>query len=568
MANIDLHPYGHGGELPEGIGLVNNLNDGGINKALTAEMGKTLKDALNGVEIPFDQAYYYTFENDALVKNTGNVTQYCSTEKLAISDYKSILFTGGMNKYRGYFCAVFFNDNDEFVGRKLVGYEKIEDGTAEACSYDMVDALGEIPDGATKLVLQTNKQVYTNSSVVAFLDTPYNSVTLDKYWRQEYYGVKGDGIHDDTNALKLLIANTIGELDFKGGVYKISNSLFINTRYITKINGNGATFLVDGDISAFIIRGYSTGYNPPVNDVFPALNVSTPGFLITNVRITSTNPKQGTGIEVQNTYAPMIDHCFIYKIGHGIRIGAGYQHDPIISNNFLWCIYGNGVWFDSTSGSHQVNIIGNIIRYCHMCIYINPKQTANVQITGNDIETSIYPADETGHPQSESRCIVFENGNTDFSSEIEIVGNTIQGHSTALNTGVIDLLGTSSMQITDVSIVGNQINGSKGNGITLSYVDNVSISGNTYKGFTNSAIRMKDSVRRVAITGEAITGSFISCDQNADVKNVSVTGCVGTNATTSIGGSTLDYISVVGNNFGGGSVSVGTATHKQVENNI
>lgn len=50
MANKTVYPYGTSGSLPSSIGLVNDLTTGGVDKALTAEMGKqlgTLTDQLD-----------------------------------------------------------------------------------------------------------------------------------------------------------------------------------------------------------------------------------------------------------------------------------------------------------------------------------------------------------------------------------------------------------------------------------------------------------------------------------------------------------------------------------------
>lgn len=48
MANSTVYPYGTGGSLPSSIGLVNDLNTGGVDKALTAEQGKAINHELNG----------------------------------------------------------------------------------------------------------------------------------------------------------------------------------------------------------------------------------------------------------------------------------------------------------------------------------------------------------------------------------------------------------------------------------------------------------------------------------------------------------------------------------------
>lgn len=40
MASSTIYPYGTGGHMPSNIGIINDLTTGGVNKALSAEMGK------------------------------------------------------------------------------------------------------------------------------------------------------------------------------------------------------------------------------------------------------------------------------------------------------------------------------------------------------------------------------------------------------------------------------------------------------------------------------------------------------------------------------------------------
>ena len=49
MANRTVYPYGTDGSLPSSIGLVNDLKTGGVDKALTAEMGKEIGEEIDGV---------------------------------------------------------------------------------------------------------------------------------------------------------------------------------------------------------------------------------------------------------------------------------------------------------------------------------------------------------------------------------------------------------------------------------------------------------------------------------------------------------------------------------------
>ena len=52
MAKSTVYPYGTNGELPSSIGLVNNLKQGGVDKALTAEQGKVVGEVLYGLDEP------------------------------------------------------------------------------------------------------------------------------------------------------------------------------------------------------------------------------------------------------------------------------------------------------------------------------------------------------------------------------------------------------------------------------------------------------------------------------------------------------------------------------------
>ena len=50
MANQTVYPYGTDGQLPSSIGLINDLSTGGVDKALTAEMGKQLKTDFDNLQ--------------------------------------------------------------------------------------------------------------------------------------------------------------------------------------------------------------------------------------------------------------------------------------------------------------------------------------------------------------------------------------------------------------------------------------------------------------------------------------------------------------------------------------
>ena len=79
------------------------------------------------------------------------------------------------------------------------------------------------------------------------------------------FGAKGDGVNDDTNAIQNAINSIIvtgGKVFLPSGSYRITKEIEINTSNIGKkliIEGNGignTNINVDGDVSAFILKGY------------------------------------------------------------------------------------------------------------------------------------------------------------------------------------------------------------------------------------------------------------------------------------------------------------------------
>lgn len=63
MANKTVYPYGTGGSLPASIGIINDLTTGGVDKALSAEMGVYIKGVLDGnsSEVAIDLSTFERF---------------------------------------------------------------------------------------------------------------------------------------------------------------------------------------------------------------------------------------------------------------------------------------------------------------------------------------------------------------------------------------------------------------------------------------------------------------------------------------------------------------------------
>lgn len=73
MSNQTIYPYGTDGELPSSIGLINDLVTGGVDKALTAEQGKILKNIIDSIfSFSAKEALLTALEHVAWVDQSGS----------------------------------------------------------------------------------------------------------------------------------------------------------------------------------------------------------------------------------------------------------------------------------------------------------------------------------------------------------------------------------------------------------------------------------------------------------------------------------------------------------------
>lgn len=312
-------------------------------------------------------------------------------------------------------------------------------------------------------------------------------------------GIVGDGVTDDTNALQTLI-NVGGGVRLPTGLkIKITEPIEIDTETLDFFDGGNSTFIASGNFNAFEISG--SAVSPCTGDPVGKddLVKKEAGFVFQNCKITSS-AQTGVGIYMSNTYKARIENCYVYYTNVSLQI-ANVHRDMIISNCAFYAFQQYGIYFDSTSDVHQCNINGNTIQQGTYGIYFNdPAQIANIQITGNDIEFGYYPTSN----YTSQRGLYAYSGNTKSGqfSEIEICGNTIQGH--AKSTNIIEFVGGTNRYIEHTSIVGNHIsNTTGGNIILLTKVSGFTCCGNTFKD--GGYVYAITNCQYVAITGEAAT---------------------------------------------------------------
>lgn len=405
----------------------------------------------------------------------------------------------------------------------------------------------------------------------------------------EFASCHADGTTDDSDELQRIINNASGVVNFPCHEFYLSKSLDVDLSKIHRINGNGATLIIDGDYPAMEIAGTMKGSADPTTLTDDEIK-NQAGFVVNGFKIYSKTKTKGTGIYVHNALKPTIENCYLFNLSNGI-VFANRNRDLIIANNQIYNIHNSGIVFESTCNIHQMNILGNHISYCRYCInYDNTTQIANVQISGNDIEIAMFPNDSF----SEQRCLRFVNGGT-FMNEIVISGNTIQGHS--LSNGLIDIEGTSDYRAQYITISGNHISNAITYAIKLKNAHTATLCGNSYAEPGLGVLTIQGNCDTVTLTGESVKGSciFVEGNNSTSLKNLLISSCVGTNTKAfsyfencvslesvrfcnnvidasqecKIQARNIDYIAVKGNSINGvKSFNISECEHKDISDNM
>ena len=425
---------------------------------------------------------------------------FVKTDYIDIAEAVAVSYAGRMGTYR---AAHWYDSNKEWLSCT----EYLNDTTA---FYENV--LIQKPSGAKYLRLQSKTSSASNPPAVSPEVTAfYTKGYVDALLRN----IVGDGVSDDTNALQRVV-NICDSVTLPAGcTILLSSTINVKLGYAHILNGNGAKLITNGDFYALSVSGtLSVPSTPGMDSIYPDIEGD---VKIHNFRITSSDPEEGGGIEVSRAFKLKICDNFIYKCNNGIRL-INTCRDMIICNNEIFTINNNGILLDERLNLHQCNIENNIVQFALTGInFNNPTAIANFQVVGNDIETHVYPT--VGY--TNARCLVINAGsNTSMLAEIEIVGNTIQGHNTS--PYVIQLTGIVDHMIECISIVGNHISNAQQNTIKMAYVKNVAISGNTYNNVVRYVYDMDGICSNVIITGDAAenSGGKIHAASTAVLNNI------------------------------------------------
>lgn len=341
--------------------------------------------------------------------------------------------------------------------------------------------------------------------------------TITPVYNVVSYGAKGDGVTDDTTAIQAAVTASTGMVFFPPGVYltdqiTIAKSLVIfgagsrfeagatGTRFFPKTNVSSVFYVnCQGPV---VFRDFSMGGNPQTAgygiqiDYTAASAVANIFTLIDNVvfdaMFTCIYSKAASSWSVRN--------CVFWNIpasGTGIIIDNTFNKDQGDTNvsgcTFAPAAFGNtgiGITWLGGSGAR----IENNKFFMSDALNFNVSAgtaTGQLYVVGNSFDNTL------------SAINVFQSGGTAVYGAINIIGNQLFGYNTTVC--FITITGIAGAHITDVQIVGNQIQQVGGTvsgsgGIKLDYVDRFLITGNYINGI--------GTANGIAITANCTNGGI------------------------------------------------------------
>lgn len=342
------------------------------------------------------------------------------------------------------------------------------------------------------------------------------------------YGAVGDGVTDDTAAIRAALAQARhGLVVFPRGNYRITSTIEVQLpeRGFTSLNGENGTGRVTmaGPGPAFRFVGTHNGsagpttFKPPVweKERMPQIE----GLEIVGAH------EEADGLEFIRCMQPTVHGVLIREVRHGIRI-TQRNRNVLISASHIYNNRGVGIYFDRVD-LHQTIIQGNHISYNKRGgIRIDGGAIRNFHVTGNDIEYN-YDLQAT-----ESADIWFDLREGSV-AEGTIASNTIQAvvspggaNIRFIGPGRPEQQGLTGLWSISGNLIGNQeVN------IHLKHARGISIAGNHIYTGKNRNIVIEES-RHIILSGNSLDqshnyrGGFSNGITLRDSDGISIQGLV------------------------------------------
>jgi hypothetical protein len=308
------------------------------------------------------------------------------------------------------------------------------------------------------------------------------------------FGAAGDGVTDDTDAIRHAVRNGDGMLHFPPGTYLISAPVEVKLAESGPlgIEGTGGTarVLMTGPGPAFRLLGTHEGTGSPSSvkgNVYPKQRLPT----VRNIEIEGSHP-EADGIELIKTMQSVFQSLLIRRCRHGIHL-TERNRNVLISHCHIYHNTGAGIFLEDLN-LHQINIASCHISYNRLGgIRLERSEVRNLQITGNDIEYNNH--EQHGTPPEPTAEIYIDTSAEGASvNELTIASNTIQATPSlgGCNIRILEDLNDTSRPPGLCSISGNII-GNQENNVHITGAYGIAISGNCIYSCVNRNLLIEDS---------------------------------------------------------------------------
>jgi hypothetical protein len=307
------------------------------------------------------------------------------------------------------------------------------------------------------------------------------------------FGLKGDGIADETDALQKAVDSSVGSIRLPKGTYRITKPIVVDLDKVgpTSFSSDGTARIVmagPGPALRFIGTHHAGTADPKT--VKPEVWDRQRTPCVDGLEIVGAHA-EADGIEADGTFQLTVTRTTLRKLRHGVHL-VKRNRNIIVADCHIYENCGIGIFYDDVN-LHQSNITGCHISYCGGGgVVSRGGDVRNIQITGCDIESNM----SVDGPPTANVLLDCAGGSV---AEVAITGCTIQHNDKGKDSANIRILGAGAESKKSgktswghVTITGNVLSDVQHN-IDIANARGVAITGNTFWMAYQYNLRVRDS---------------------------------------------------------------------------